>query len=553
MAQLPTAKDLDKLYHEKGHETLVWYAWRNALRVLPALGILPFELIWPHNTVHNLYSICQIPLLLSQYSPEQPLSKGYVNAFSHVASSNMAAAFRAAKTDNQIIVNVIRANVAAYIAAKISAVDAKSSVRNAIIAAKSATIVVGHDGVLSSLADYEILCSSECFDKKYLNSHDLWSIGALSEEYDGWKSSFFHQLESIGLQVLVENIKFLLGDNNSKEFSISSSEKISTSITNSPTLLKQLIDGEELEENHAVRVIILGNGGSGKTSLVNALLNGDGWDSGDKELSEFHRPLDLKKNFPHFKGFGDNKLDLFLWDFSGQIISYGLHSAFINENCVYILVVDSRHEQVLEEWLYQIRHIIGLQTKVIILTNWFEHCDTKQNQRYLLRKFPDLLEERSFCYFALNSLLHDDSSEPSVRAFEDFLKILWDFCLESQKFTFKRVLMAYEEINNNLKDVIFIRKSDLLMTLGKNIGSLDSNNVIDLLEKLGFILRITKDGRDYCLKPNWLMEYSYKLFYLDVLLEKNGILPWDELLSAAKDDGFNEDILRFLVDFETVN
>lgn len=67
MAELPTKEDLEKLYHEKGRDALVWYAWRNALRALPALGALPFESIWADKLVHNLYSVCQVPLLLSKY------------------------------------------------------------------------------------------------------------------------------------------------------------------------------------------------------------------------------------------------------------------------------------------------------------------------------------------------------------------------------------------------------------------------------------------------------------------------------------------------------
>lgn len=85
-------------------------------------------------------------------------------------------------------------------------------------------------------------------------------------------------------------------------------------------------------------------------------------------------------------------MSLYLWDFGGQTIFHGLHSAFFHKNCVYVLVVDSRHEQAPDEWLHQIRHLAGSQAKVLLVMNWYEGCETRQNETRLIREFPDLLD-----------------------------------------------------------------------------------------------------------------------------------------------------------------
>jgi hypothetical protein len=64
MAELPTKKELEQLYHEKGKEALVWYAWRNALRASSLLGIEPLEKSWPDNTLQHVFAVLRIPLLL---------------------------------------------------------------------------------------------------------------------------------------------------------------------------------------------------------------------------------------------------------------------------------------------------------------------------------------------------------------------------------------------------------------------------------------------------------------------------------------------------------
>ena len=62
---LPTVEELEQLYHEKGKEAVVWYAWRNALRALPLLGYLPLNKIWEEQTVKHIYNICRVHLFLT--------------------------------------------------------------------------------------------------------------------------------------------------------------------------------------------------------------------------------------------------------------------------------------------------------------------------------------------------------------------------------------------------------------------------------------------------------------------------------------------------------
>lgn len=62
MTELPTQEELENLYHEKGQDALVWYAWRNALRALPSLRML--EGI---DTIHSIYTVCRSSLVLAQW------------------------------------------------------------------------------------------------------------------------------------------------------------------------------------------------------------------------------------------------------------------------------------------------------------------------------------------------------------------------------------------------------------------------------------------------------------------------------------------------------
>jgi hypothetical protein len=68
MAEFPTKEDLEKLYREKGHDALVWFAWRNALRALPVLGSLPLAQLWERDTVRqHVYAVCRSCFVLAQW------------------------------------------------------------------------------------------------------------------------------------------------------------------------------------------------------------------------------------------------------------------------------------------------------------------------------------------------------------------------------------------------------------------------------------------------------------------------------------------------------
>lgn len=66
MAELPTKEELEKLYQEKGHDALVWYAWRNALRILHLLGKISLQQVWQEKTVTNVFAVCWALVLLAQ-------------------------------------------------------------------------------------------------------------------------------------------------------------------------------------------------------------------------------------------------------------------------------------------------------------------------------------------------------------------------------------------------------------------------------------------------------------------------------------------------------
>jgi len=316
--------------------------------------------------------------------------------------------------------------------------------------------------------------------------------------------------------------------------------------TNNPASLCGLIlENKESALVYAVRIMLLGPGGAGKSSLADRL--------NDKKIQYtkdltcgvnylYNQLLILRDTFPDFK-LTEKPLQLFLWDFGGQTIFHGLHSAFLHENCVYVLVVDSRHEQAPDEWLHQIRHLAGSQAKVLLVTNWYEQCETYQNKTRLLREFPDLLTADSFFYF---SCLDKDAPD-----FKRFVQSLVKASLDSQKMVLKETLDVQRALDEQYKDgdTVFVRESklrDLIATIIQQPENADST--LNQLQQLGFLVQVEKGNSRYCLKPAWAVDNAYQLLYSPALRQANGILNLTALeqVFAGKVD---EDHVEYLVSF----
>ncbi|MEL7290449.1 MAG: COR domain-containing protein [Pseudomonadota bacterium] len=145
----------------------------------------------------------------------------------------------------------------------------------------------------------------------------------------------------------------------------------------------------DVEELNEAKIIFLGHGSVGKTSLMKRL-SGKPFDIDEKMTHGINiekYPILLEDN---------TEINAKIWDFGGQQINHTTHQLFLSQRCVYVIVMNDRSEddqqdQKLEYWLQQVK-AYGGDSKAIIIRNKCE--DYKHNnlkEGILKDKFPNIV------------------------------------------------------------------------------------------------------------------------------------------------------------------
>jgi internalin A len=99
-------------------------------------------------------------------------------------------------------------------------------------------------------------------------------------------------------------------------------------------------------------VILVGGGGSGKTSLVRRFL-GENFNVDEPQT----HGINIRRWSP--KGDLSGSARLYLWDFGRQDIVRATHQFFLSKRSLYIVVLDGRKEEDPEYWLQHIESFGG--------------------------------------------------------------------------------------------------------------------------------------------------------------------------------------------------
>jgi small GTP-binding protein len=139
---------------------------------------------------------------------------------------------------------------------------------------------------------------------------------------------------------------------------------------------------------YEAKLLIVGEGGAGKTTLAKKIENNDYVLKEDEPTTEGIDVIKWEFPLPGNKNFRVN-----IWDFGGQEIYHATHQFFLTKRSLYILVADTRKEDTdFYYWLNVVELLSGNSPLLIIKNEIQDRLIEKFSERELRGQFTNLKE-----------------------------------------------------------------------------------------------------------------------------------------------------------------
>jgi internalin A len=290
---------------------------------------------------------------------------------------------------------------------------------------------------------------------------------------------------------------------------------------------------------YEAKVIFVGQGGVGKTSLIRRVLQG-GFNPGEEKTDGISINKWAIETLQE-----KEKIKINIWDFGGQEIMHATHQFFLTKRSLYLLVMDARltqEENRIEYWL-KIIQSFGGESPILIVGNKTDQHPLDIDSTGLKKKYPNIigiLETSAKTGAGIKKLEAEIAKQvdklPHVR---DLLPEMW--------FTVKSQLEVLGKSNN------FITYDEYLALCNTNDiwDETSQRTLIGFLHDLGVILHFQDDPRLEALgilNPQWVTNGVYKILNSYELFQNQGKLTLSMLNKILNLPEYPTDKRLFIVD-----
>lgn len=165
--------------------------------------------------------------------------------------------------------------------------------------------------------------------------------------------------------------------------------EILAKVSNASSLIDYYFSNETLPLREA-KVILVGQGSVGKTSLVNRLIRNmyDVNEGKTNGIGITRWKVDINSE----RRSSPETINLNIWDFGGQEIMHATHQFFLTKRSLYLLVCNARNtesDNKLDYWLKMIRSFGG-NSPIIVVGNKIDEHSFDIDRRGLFNKYPQI-------------------------------------------------------------------------------------------------------------------------------------------------------------------
>jgi internalin A len=310
---------------------------------------------------------------------------------------------------------------------------------------------------------------------------------------------------------------------------LTAAESVPTPLNTVPNITEQ----SSTRRLNEVKMVVLGDSGVGKTTLVKRLLT----DSFSPESAT----SGIQTSYWELPINGET-LRIAVWDFGGQQIMHDVMRIFLSGQNLYLLVIDPRFgdfSRSAEAWLRLIQNFVGEASVLLVLSkinSSFGHIDTGE----LEQKYP-----------MIKSVIKTDVKDGiGIADLRDIIRQTL-VRMESSQVVMSAEGFAIKDALAHLKeDYITTKQYEKICEENNLSGKADQNTLAQFLHDHGVILRIGDDASSsgvIILNPGWLVNGIYDIINSRAVISRQGELQMSDLSEILSHEEYPPQVYRLLL------
>ncbi|MGK7921308.1 MAG: COR domain-containing protein [Trichodesmium sp.] len=302
----------------------------------------------------------------------------------------------------------------------------------------------------------------------------------------------------------------------------------------------QQTEEEGIDYIYEAKLLIVGEGGAGKTTLANKIQNPN-YQLRDEDTT---KGIEVYKwNFLTKK---QHSFQMNIWDFGGQEIYHATHQFFLTKRSLYILVADTRKQDTDFYYWLNVSELLSDNSPLLIIKNEKQEQKREINQRALQGQFTNIKE-------ILATNLATNLGLEEIRTEIQYYISKLPHIGNGLPKTWKKVREALELDSRN-----YISMTEYLSICEQNCFKKreDKLQLIGYLHDLGVCLHFQDDpllNKTVILKPEWGTAAVYKALNNQKVQDNFGKFTKDHLTNIWDEEKYvnmHDELLQLMIKFK---
>jgi len=303
--------------------------------------------------------------------------------------------------------------------------------------------------------------------------------------------------------------------------------------------LRSLLEGET-DFLYEAKLLIVGEGGAGKTSLSNKIRDNNYELIEDEETT---KGIDISPFYFDYKG---SSFRMNIWDFGGQEIYHSTHQFFLTKRSLYTLVSDTRREDTDFKYWLNVVELLSDNSPLIILQNEKQDRQCQINEVAIRGRFEN--------FKSINrvNLKTNRGLEALIQEITHQISLLPHIGTELPK-TWVKIRSILED---DPRDYISV---DDFLNICHESGVSDREKALYLseyLHDLGVFLHFQDNPllrKLVILKPDWATSAVYKLLDSNLVINNFGKFNYEDVKAIWHEEKYihkYDELLELMMKFE---